>query len=248
MPGRSGPIADAAFSFIQLTARRVQSKDPVKQSIRLLLADSEESFTEKVQAALTAAVPTLSLRRVSRMADVVAALETASADLIISDTLFPDGCLLEALENRPLLLTRVPVVVCTHETGQDFLLSLMKLGVRDYIHKEEAAVQACPGRLLDVLSRRLEEQRHVLRKCEEERMRVIGAAQSLVSRLRHEISNPLAIISGNAQLLLELARLGGLTDDIRQPLEDVEEASRRITELLGSLPNLKETVAAGLPD
>lgn len=56
----------------------------------------------------------------------------------------------------------------------------------------------------------------------------------------HAISNPLSIISGNAQLLRVLAESEGLSDDFVQPIEDIEEASTRVASLMTQLNQLKD--------
>lgn len=61
-----------------------------------------------------------------------------------------------------------------------------------------------------------------------------------ISRVKHEINNPLAIISGNAQLLAELVKALALGDDLMKPIQDIEEASRRIMTSLNKLDVLKD--------
>lgn len=63
--------------------------------------------------------------------------------------------------------------------------------------------------------------------------------QEVLSRVYHDINNPLAIISGNAQLLLEMVHLMDLDDQLVEPIEDIEEASRRLNESLGDLERLQ---------
>ena len=45
-----------------------------------------------------------------------------------------------------------------------------------------------------------------------------------LSDARHTLSNPITVISGNTQLLLEMARMMDLDDEFIEPLEDIEEA------------------------
>lgn len=68
--------------------------------------------------------------------------------------------------------------------------------------------------------------------------------QHTLSEVAHDINNPLAIISGNAQLLLELSRLLDLDPDVARPIQDIEEASRRLASMIGRLSALGE----GMPD
>ena len=63
-----------------------------------------------------------------------------------------------------------------------------------------------------------------------------------IVRLHHEVNNPLAIISGNAQLLVELARAMDVDEDLLGPIRDIEEASRRLTDSLRGLARLRDHV------
>jgi nitrogen-specific signal transduction histidine kinase len=47
------------------------------------------------------------------------------------------------------------------------------------------------------------------------------ALQSELSGLHHKLNNPLAVISGNVQLLKELAAALSVADDLGGPLEDI---------------------------
>ena len=74
-------------------------------------------------------------------------------------------------------------------------------------------------------------------------LREIRAALSTVY---HDANNPLAIISGNAQFLLELSTSMELDEDLAQPIRDIEEASRRVALKLRDLARLKEDIGVYL--
>ena len=59
-----------------------------------------------------------------------------------------------------------------------------------------------------------------------------------LSSIKHDINNPVSVISGNAQLLMELARVDQL-DDYMESLQDIEEAAAQITDLLGRVDTLR---------
>jgi signal transduction histidine kinase len=65
-----------------------------------------------------------------------------------------------------------------------------------------------------------------------------------LSRIYHDTNNPLAIVSGNAQFLLELAKSMGLDQDLVQPMRDIEEASERVAEGLREISRLREDLQA----
>ncbi len=70
----------------------------------------------------------------------------------------------------------------------------------------------------------------------------LRAVSDAIVRLHHEVNNPLAIISGNAQLLVEVGRAEGLSDDLMGPILDIEAASERLAASLRSLAALREEV------
>jgi len=63
-----------------------------------------------------------------------------------------------------------------------------------------------------------------------------------LARVVHDVNNPLAVISGNAQLLLELVRMLELDAELAKPIADIEEASRELAERLAQLSRLREDV------
>lgn len=64
--------------------------------------------------------------------------------------------------------------------------------------------------------------------------------QVALTRATHDINNPLAVISGNAQLLLELSRVLDLDPDVAKPIKDIEEASHQLAIMVQRLNALNE--------
>lgn len=63
-----------------------------------------------------------------------------------------------------------------------------------------------------------------------------------VSSVYHDLNNPLSIISGNAQFLLELSRDKDLDDDFVSSAQDIRQAAERMNESLQRLTRLKEEI------
>lgn len=61
-----------------------------------------------------------------------------------------------------------------------------------------------------------------------------------VSSVYHDLNNPLSIISGNAQFLLELSREEDLDDQFISSVQDIKEATERMSGSLNRLTRLKE--------
>lgn len=70
----------------------------------------------------------------------------------------------------------------------------------------------------------------------------LSEVRNALSEMRHDINNPLAIISGNVQYLLEVARAAEYGDQVSEPLQDIEEASRQITNSLQELDEIQESL------
>ncbi len=66
--------------------------------------------------------------------------------------------------------------------------------------------------------------------------------QEQLSVITHDLNNPVAIISGNAQLLLELSAMMELDPEFFQSLRDIEEASLRIAQYLRPAGMLKNRI------
>ncbi len=65
-----------------------------------------------------------------------------------------------------------------------------------------------------------------------------------LAEVYHDVNNPLAVIAGNAQLLLEIARAMNLDEHVLEPIEDIEAASERIRVSLRELEVLKNCLRA----
>ena len=75
-----------------------------------------------------------------------------------------------------------------------------------------------------------------------------AALRRTLSQVTHDINNPLSIIVGNAQLLLELARSIDLDDDLLKPIEDIEEASQRLSGMVDRLNRVNDEARAHSSD
>ena len=61
-----------------------------------------------------------------------------------------------------------------------------------------------------------------------------------VSSVYHDLNNPLSIIAGNAQFLLELSQEKDLDEQFASSAQDIQEASQRMSESLQRLTRLKD--------
>lgn len=66
--------------------------------------------------------------------------------------------------------------------------------------------------------------------------------QDAVSSVYHDLNNPLSIISGNAQFLLEMSREEELDDLFVSSVQDIQEAAQQMEDCLQQLDQLKKKV------
>ncbi|GMQ81469.1 MAG: histidine kinase dimerization/phospho-acceptor domain-containing protein [Rhodothermia bacterium] len=64
-----------------------------------------------------------------------------------------------------------------------------------------------------------------------------------LSRIHHDMNNPLSIISGNVQLLDELSKALQVSDEFEAPLKDVMAASEQLTGMTEELVVLRNLLA-----
>ena len=60
--------------------------------------------------------------------------------------------------------------------------------------------------------------------------RILRDLRGRLSRLHHDLNNPLSIVSGNTQLLRELAGALGVEEEFAGPLDDLEAAVDKLAE------------------
>ncbi|MFB6277870.1 MAG: histidine kinase dimerization/phospho-acceptor domain-containing protein [Salinibacter sp.] len=62
----------------------------------------------------------------------------------------------------------------------------------------------------------------------------------VISSVYHDLNNPLSIIAGNAQFLVELSQEEELDEQFLSSAQDIQEAAQQMSESLQRLTRLKE--------
>lgn len=60
--------------------------------------------------------------------------------------------------------------------------------------------------------------------------RTLRDLRGRLSRVHHDLNNPLSVVSGNAQLLRELSKALGVEEEFQGPLDDLEAAVDKLSE------------------
>ena len=64
---------------------------------------------------------------------------------------------------------------------------------------------------------------------------VLEQMRTHLSRIQHDLNNPLSVVSGNAELLKELAKALDVYGEMEAPLQDMEAALDKMTEQVDRL-------------
>lgn len=81
-------------------------------------------------------------------------------------------------------------------------------------------------------------------KTESEQLQAtLDGIKSKLSRIHHQINNPLSVISGNVELLHELARVLGVQEDFSGPLSDIAAAVDQLAESADQLMVTRNLIA-----
>lgn len=68
----------------------------------------------------------------------------------------------------------------------------------------------------------------------------VERVRNTLAEVHHDLKNPLSIISGNAQYLLELNKAAELDDHVATSIQDIEEAADRLRASLDRLAELRD--------
>ena len=148
-----------------------------------------------------------------------------SIDLIFTDYVFPGTNGLEFCLQLNQMNSEIPIVFVTATRDFKLAIEAMKLGVEDFLIKEDLADSLLPRTILNVLDR---VRMHKQIRAVEKRMLIAEkraeAIRELVVTVCHEFNNPLAAIKISADLI----RRQALSDEDKSLLRSFEENFQKI--------------------
>ncbi len=151
--------------------------------------------------------------------------QNSTIDLILTDYVFPGSSGLEFCLQLNQMNSEIPIVFVTATRDFKLAIEAMKLGVEDFLIKEDLAESLLPRTIINVLERA---RMHKQIKAVEKRMLIAEkraeAIRELVVTVCHEFNNPLAAIKISADLI----RRHDLSDDDRTVLKEFEESFQKI--------------------
>ncbi len=153
-------------------------------------------------------------------------LNRKSIDLVISESHLSDLNGFDLISGMAELGGHWPTIIISAPGRGDEALRYMRSGIYDYIVKDSEYLSSLPKaaqRALD-LSYIFDEKRNIVEtNIEQEWRREISKITQIFN---HEVNDPLMTIVGNIQLLLSKEEID--TEGLREKLETIEDAARRI--------------------
>jgi len=158
-------------------------------------------------------------------------VESFSPDLILLDVMMPKMSGFEVCKRLRADPKHQGIVVLflSAKAELDARVQGIEWGANDYVVK--------PFDVSEILTR---VRRHLSVKAQfEEKNSVeqLAALGRMTLLLRHEINNPLTVIYGQCQLLLQSSRL---SDEVRDKVKLINEMTQRITQIMHQLDRVKE--------
>jgi DNA-binding response OmpR family regulator len=202
---------------------------------RILLVDDDPDITRLVQHVLHAngwgpAVEVTTGREALALLDGI--------DIVLLDHQLPDTSGIEVLGAIRARSAPPAVIVVTAHGNESLAAAALRFGADDYLAKDAALAELLPQIVERV--RRNRELRKALAAAEQDLVRAerLAAIGEMTVTLHHEINNPLMAAFADVELLLAGADPG--RPQVRQGLENVKEALRRIRDIVQRIGRLSE--------
>lgn len=202
---------------------------------RILLVDDDPDLGRLVQHVLASN----GYRPAVQVATGRAALASLEGiDIVLLDQQLPDTSgldVLDAIRTRP---APPAVILVTGHGNESLVASALRRGADDYLAKDSALTELLPQILERV--RRGRELRKALAEAEQDLVRAerLAAVGEMTVTLHHEINNPLMAAFADVELLLNDPGAGPET--LKQGLEDIRQALRRVRDIVQRIGKLRE--------
>jgi len=156
-----------------------------------------------------------------------------SFDVILMDYFLPGQTGFEVTRRLYEKEVKIPIIFLTANREFDLVLEVMKLGVEDYLVKEEVLSPVLPKTLLNVLERRDLKKRLEEIEVSEKRLQ---AVQELVNSVAAELDAPVK----DLRVRVELLQKDRSASQLKRQLATIGKSLDRIEQKLRRLKELKE--------
>ena len=218
--------------------------------ICVLLVEPDDVLAEAMQQHLSERLPNVVATRCSTLASARAYLSGNPFDAVLMAHELPDGSGLDLLDLRATLGLESYFFVRTSEDASE---AAMKAGATACfaLTPEYESLDAIASELSRVLG--MADDPNTEAEGTEASQISAEAATAMLEELRaeagavvHAINNPLTVITGNAQFLMEVARTEQTDSLIVGPIEDINAATQQLSDALARLSALRERIASAL--
>ena len=206
-----------------------------KKHITVLLVEDNVDFAKLVKIYLSrfddAEIEVL--WRENGQGGIEEAVQNPSIDVILMDYFLPGMNGLEITRTLKEKEVETPVVFLTVNKDMNLAVEVMKLGVRDYLVKEEISTPILPKTIMTVVEKR-KFQKEVAEL--EIRQKRLEAMQEMIVGITKELTIPLQTMKEIADVLIK----DSSTDKRAKYLAIIRENVERIESKMEKLSNLKE--------
>jgi len=205
-----------------------------KRNVRILLVEDNRDFARLVEVFLRKHVPeTFEIVWKENGQQALAELSKENTyDVILMDYFLPQQNGLEVTRLLHQKNIRTPIIFLTVNKDFDLAVEVLKLGVEDYLVKEEIVTPALPKTILNVIERqKLVEQLTSLEIAQKR----LEAIQEIVLSITQQIRVPLDELRSNVEVLMENHR----HDTLSPYLTIIRDNLNRIESKIAKLKGLK---------
>lgn len=216
-----------------------------EQPISLLLAEPDPFVAEFIEQRLRRTLPALAVTRCDTLAAARAYLSGTVFDAVCTAAELPDGSGLALLDVLSTLQAGVPSFV---RTGEVTAGQIADAAACFALETDDSAFA------------HMEYQLGCLAGTHQNGVGLVGSEEPVAPEpieaagwlealrletgvVAHAINNPLTVITGNAQLLREMARTADLDPMVAKPIEDIEVAAQQLSGALERLAALRQQLA-----
>lgn len=209
----------------------------ISKSISLLLVDDDPSFSGFFQDCLLKARDVnFRITRKTNVDDALAAInEDATFDIIVTDFVLPHMNGLEFCLRLSQMEQKIPVVMISSTKDIKLAVEVMKLGVEDFLLKDDLNQAHISRTLVNILDRiKVKNQMHAVEKRVNLAENRAQAIRELVVTVCHEFNNPLAAIKISSDLLQRMTlpkHHQALLRDFDQNFQKIESEVRRLRDI-----------------
>jgi DNA-binding NarL/FixJ family response regulator len=203
-----------------------------QQTIRVLLVEDNRDFARLVEYFLKKHTPEVFevVWKENGQAALAELARDPNFDAILMDYFLPQQNGLEVTRLLQERQIRVPVIFLTVNKDFDLAVEVIKLGVEDYLVKEEIGTLALPKTVLSVIERQRLLQQLTSLEVTQKRLEAIA---EIVMTISHEIREPLERLRANLEQLSPAHASDSLTPYLTIIRENLNRLESKITRLKG---------------